>query len=283
MQIIKQQPFGAEVIGLDCSQPLEDNVVAELKSIHLQEHLLIFRDQPITPDQLIALSSNFGNLSTYNHPVLDYPLPGHAEVLVVSNVIKDSRPIGIRDAGLYWHSDSSWKEYPYAGAFLHAQVLPAQGGDTLFADQQAAYDGLSTDMKQQLQGLRAEHVYYHKYNELQSRNPYRPDLSAEQRAKNPPRMQSIVQQHPVGGFKTLLVNPHFTSRIDGLPEKEGQELLQFLFEHTTKPQYVYRHKWKPFDIVFWDNRALMHLATGTPDDCPRVMHRTCLVSTSRVT
>jgi taurine dioxygenase len=130
--------------------------------------------------------------------------------------------------------------------------------------------------------MRAEHVYYHKYDELQSRNPYRPDLSAEQRAKNPPRLQSIVQQHPVGEFKTLLVNPHFTSRIDGLPEKEGQELLQFLFEHTTKPEYVYRHKWKPFDIVFWDNRALMHLATGTPDDCPRIMHRTCLVGTSRV-
>jgi len=282
MQITKLQPFGAEITDLDCSQPLSDTIVAELKAVHLKEHLLIFRDQQITPNQLIALSKNFGTLATYNHPVLDYPLPGHPEVLVVSNVLKDNRPIGIRDAGLYWHSDSSWKEYPYAGAFLHAQVLPEQGGDTLYADQQAAYLGLDNDMRQRLQELRAEHVYYHKYDELQSKNPYRPTLSAEQRTNNPPRLQSIVQQHPTGGFNTLLVNPHFTSRIDGLSESDSQELLDFLFKHTTKPEYIYRHQWQPFDIVFWDNRALMHLATGTPDHCPRIMHRTCLVSNHRV-
>lgn len=275
-------PFGAEVTELDCSQPLNDQTVDELKSTHLKKHLLIFRNQQIAPDKLISFCKNFGTLASYNHPVLDFPLPRYPEVLVLSNIVKDGKPLGMRDAGLYWHSDSSWKEFPYYGAFLHAQLLPAHGGDTLFADQQAAYDDLSTDMKQQLQGLQAEHVYYLKYAELQSRNPWRQSLTDEQIKSNPPRLQSIVQKHPVGGFNTLLVNPHFTARIDGLPEKEGQELLQFLFEHTTRPQYVYRHKWKPFDIVFWDNRALMHLATGTPDDCPRIMHRTCLVGTTRV-
>jgi taurine dioxygenase len=282
MQITKLHPFGSEVTGIDCSQPLTNQAVTELKSIHLQEHLLIFRDQQITPDKLIALSKNFGTLASYNHPVLDFPLPDQPEVLVLSNIVKDGKPLGMRDAGLYWHADSSWKEYPGYGTFLHAQLLPEQGGDTLFADQQAAYDDLSAAMKQQLQGLRAEHVYYLKYDELQSRNPWRQSLTDEQRALNPPRLQSIVQQHPVGGFNTLWVNPHFTSRIDGLPEKEGRELLQFLFEHTTKPRYVYRHKWKPFDIVFWDNRALMHMASGTPEDCPRIMHRTCVVGHTRV-
>lgn len=282
MKISTLHPFGAEITDLDCSQPLNDQTVAELKSTHLREHLLIFRDQQIAPDKLVSFCKNFGTLASYNHPVLDFPLPGHPEVLVLSNIVKDGRPLGMRDAGLYWHSDSSWKEYPGYGTFLHAQLLPSQGGDTLFADQQAAYDDLSADMKQQLQGLRAEHVYYLKYDELQSRNPWRQSLTDEQRASNPPRLQSVVQQHPVGGFNTLWVNPHFTSRIDGLPEKQGQELLQFLFEHTTNPRYVYRHKWKPFDIVFWDNRALMHLAAGTPDDCPRIMHRTCLVGDTRV-
>ena len=282
MKISKIHPFGVEITDLDCSQPLSDNLVDELKSTALKEHLLVFRDQQIGPDKLIALTKQFGTIANNNHPVSSYPVSGYPEVCVISNIIRDGKPLGMRDGGLYWHSDSSWKEYPGYGTFLHAQLLPAQGGDTLFADQQAAYDDLSSDIKQQLQGLRAEHVYSLKYKELQSRNPYRPDLTDEQRALNPPRLQSVVQQHPVGGFKTLWVNEHFTSRIDGLPEKEGQELLQFLFEHTTNPRYVYRHKWKPFDIVFWDNRALMHLASGTPDDCPRIMHRTSLVGATRV-
>jgi taurine dioxygenase len=283
MQITKIHPFGAEITGLDCSQPLTDKIVNELKSIALKEHLLVFRDQQITPDKFIALTKHFGTIAENNHPVSSYPLSGYPEVLVISNIVKDGKAIGIRDAGLYWHSDGSWKDCPGYATLFHSQLVPERGGDTLFADQQAAYDDLSPDMKQRLQGLRAEHTYSLKYKELQSQNPYRPDLTEEQRELNPPVLKSIVQEHPFGGFRTLMVDEHFTSRIDGLPEKEGQELLQFLFEHTTDPKYVYRHRWKPFDIVICDNRALIHKGVGTPDDCSRIMHRTCIIGHIKTT
>ncbi|WP_423198913.1 MULTISPECIES: TauD/TfdA dioxygenase family protein [unclassified Cupriavidus] len=266
--------LGAEVTGLDLSQPLADADFARIHRAHLEHHLVVFRDQRITPAQQIAFSRRFGPLQIH---VLDqFQLAGHPEILIVSNVIEDGKPIGLGDAGHFWHSDLSYKERPSLGSLLHARELPRTGGDTLFANMHAAWDTLPPDLQRQLDGLRAEHTYLARYAELQRRSPWRPNLTPAQIAQVQPVLQPVVRTHPETGRKALFVSEHFTTRIAGLPDDESRDLLAQLFAHSVQPRNVYRHQWRPHDLVFWDNRSLMHLAAGTPDSERRVMYRTTI-------
>lgn len=266
--------LGAEVTGLDLSQPLADADFARIHRAHLDHHLVVFRDQRITPAQQIAFSRRFGPLQIH---VLDqFQLAGHPEILIVSNVIEDGKPIGLGDAGHFWHSDLSYKERPSLGSLLHARELPRTGGDTLFANMHAAWDTLPPDLQRQLDGLRAEHTYLARYAELQRRSPWRPNLTPAQIAQVQPVLQPVVRTHPETGRKALFVSEHFTTRIAGLPDDESRDLLAQLFAHSVQPRNVYRHQWRPHDLVIWDNRSLMHLAAGTPDSERRVMYRTTI-------
>ncbi|UUX97696.1 TauD/TfdA dioxygenase family protein [Aquabacterium sp. J223] len=266
--------FAAEVVGLDLSRPLSDADFQRLHAAHLQHHVLVFRDLRITPQQQIAFSRRFGPLQI--HVLRQFQLPGHPEILVVSNIVENGQPIGLGDAGHYWHSDLSYKDKPSLGSMLHAQELPSEGGDTLFADQHAAYDALPDDLKQRLQGLRAEHSYLAKYEELRARSPWRPRLTQAQIDEVPPAVQPVVRTHPETGRKALFVSEHFTTRIVGLPDDQSQALLQRLFAHSTRPEFVYRHQWQPHDMVFWDNRSVLHLAAGCPDHLRRRLNRTTI-------
>ena len=268
-------PLGAEVIGLDLGEPLADEDFARIHRAHLDHHVLVFRDQRITAVQQINFSRRFGPLQI--HVLHQFQLAGHAEVLVVSN-IKDERgqPIGLGDAGVYWHSDLSYKERPSLGSMLHAQELPATGGDTLFANMHAAWDTLPAPLRTAVGGLKAEHTYLAKYAELQKRSPWRPDLSDEQKAQVLPVLHPVVRTHPETGRKALFVSEHFTTRLVGLPIEESRALLHELFAHSVRPEHLYRHRWQPRDMVFWDNRSLMHLAAGCPDDQRRRLYRTTI-------
>jgi taurine dioxygenase len=159
---------------------------------------------------------------------------------------------------------------------LHAQELPAEGGDTLFANMHLAWDTLPAPLRRAVEGLRAEHSYLAKYEELRQRSPWRPKLSDEQIARVLPVEHPIVRTHPETGRKALFVSEHFTTRIVGLPESESQDLLTQLFAHSVRPEHVYRHRWQPHDMVFWDNRSLMHLAAGCPDHLRRRLNRTTI-------
>lgn len=267
-------PLGAEVVGLDLSQPLSDADFARIHRAHLDHHVLVFRDQRITPDQQIAFSRRFGPLQI--HVLHQFQLAGHPEILIVSNVLKDGKPIGLGDAGHFWHSDLSYKEKPSLGSLLHAQELPAEGGDTLFANQHLAWETLPAELKRAVEGRQAEHTYLARYAELQQRSPWRPNLTAEQIAQVKPVLQPVVRTHPETGRRALFVSEHFTTRIVGLPEDESRALLDALFAHSVKPEFVYRHRWQPHDLVFWDNRSLLHLAAGCPADQRRVMYRTTI-------
>jgi taurine dioxygenase len=203
-------------------------------------------------------------------------LAGHPEILVVSNIVENGKPIGLGDAGHYWHSDLSYKEKPSLGSLLHAQELPEEGGDTLFANMHLAWDTLPGALKRQVSGLRAEHSYLAKYEELRQRSPWRPKLSDEQVAQVKPVEQPVVRTHPETGRKALFVSEHFTTRIVGLPDDESRDLLAQLFAHSVKPEHLYRHQWQPHDMVFWDNRSLMHLAAGCPDHMRRRLNRTTI-------
>lgn len=267
-------PFGAEVVGLDLARPLNAADFQALHRAHLDHHVLVLRDQRITPAQHVAFSRRFGPLQI--HVQKKFQLAGQPEVLIVSNIKENGEPIGLGDAGHYWHSDLSYKDKPSLGSLLHAQELPSEGGDTLFADQHAAYEALPQALKDRIAPLQAEHSYLAKYEELRARSPWRPALTQAQIDEVRPVVHPVVRTHPETGRKALFVSEHFTTKIVGLPEDESRVLLDTLFARSVEPAFVYRHQWQPHDIVFWDNRSVLHLAAGTPDHIRRKLYRTTI-------
>jgi len=271
--------LGAEVLGLDLSLPVGDDDFARLHRAHLMHHVLVFRDLQITPAQQVAFSRRFGPLQI--HVLRQFQLPTEPEILIVSNIRENGQPIGLGDAGHFWHSDLSYKETPSLGSMLHAQELPQDGGDTLFANQHTAWEQLPAHLRRAVEGAKAEHSYLARYEDLQKRAlqknlPGRPNLTQAQIDEVKPVVHPVVRTHPETGRKALFVSEHFTTRIVGLPEDESRALLDELFDYSTRPEHIYRHQWQPHDMVFWDNRSLMHLAAGCPDDQRRKLYRTTI-------
>lgn len=267
-------PLGAEVIGLDLAKPLSAQAFARIHRAHLDHHVLVFRDQHITPEQQIAFSRRFGPLQL--HVLKQFALRDYPEVLIVSNIIENGKPIGLGDAGRLWHSDISYTEKPSLGSMLHAQELPSEGGDTLFANMHLAWETLPAHLRQAVEGRRAEHTYLARYADLQQRGSWRPNLTAEQIAQVKPVVHPVVRTHPETGRKALFVSEHFTTRILDLPEDESRALLDEIFAHSVRQEHLYRHVWREHDMLFWDNRSVMHLAAGTPDHLRRKLYRTTI-------
>jgi taurine dioxygenase len=264
--------LGLEIIGLDLSAPLADETFATLRGA-LDEHgVLVFRDQHLTPEEHIAFSRRFGPLEI--HVQARFHLPGHPEILVVSNVIENGQPIGLADAGRYWHSDLSYLAEPSLGSLLHAQELPAEGGDTLFASMTAAYDALDAELKATIEGRFAVHDYGARNRKQAAASALRPSLTAEMAARVPPVAQPMVRIHPGSGRRALFVSEGFTTHVVGMDEAASADLLGRLFRHQTEARFQYRHRWQPHDLVMWDNRGTMHFATGCPPDQRRTLYRT---------
>jgi taurine dioxygenase len=267
-------PLGASIEGLDLAGSIDDAAFGRIHRAHLDHHVLVFRDQRITPSQQIAFSRRFGPLQI--HVLRQFQLPSHPEILIVSNIREEGKPVGLGDAGQLWHSDLSYKKRPSLGSMLHAQELPAEGGDTLFANMHLAWDTLPSALRRVVDGRKAEHSYLANYAELQRRSPWRPNLTAAQIAEVAPVLHPVVRTHPETGRKALFVSAHFTTRIDGLPDDESRAVLAQLFAHSVRPEHIYRHQWRPHDMVFWDNRSLMHLAAGCPEHHRRMLYRTTI-------
>ena len=266
--------LGAEILDLDLSRPLDDDTFAAVRRAFLENNgLLVFRAQSITPEQHIEFSRRFGPLMI--HVLRQYLLPGHPEILRVSNVIENGKPIGLGDAGAIWHSDLSYTPEPSLGSLLHALELPAEGGDTSFANLYAAYDALPAVIKQRIEGKRAMHSYNHSYERF-SGSKWRPPLTENQKNEVREVIHPVVRIHPETGRKALFVNAGFTSRILDLPDAESRELLEVLFTHSTKACFVYRHRWRPGDLVIWDNRTTMHRVRRFDRNQIRDVRRTTL-------
>jgi taurine dioxygenase len=268
------EKVGAEIVGLDLSRPLNDADFARVHQAHLDYHVVVFRDQRITPQQQIDFSRRFGVLQI--HVLKQFLLANHPEILIVSNIVENGQPVGLGDAGKYWHSDLSYKELPSLGSMLYAQELPSEGGDTLFADMHMAWDTLPEPLRKAVEGRNAVHSYTARYSHGRNAENWRPTLSAEQLAQVAVVSHPIVRTHPENGRKALFVSEGFTTHIVGLPEDESQAILTELYVHSVRPEGVYRHKWQENDMVFWDNRSLIHLAGGTPDHLRRRLHRTTI-------
>lgn len=267
-------PLGAEITGLDLSLPLAQSDFSRIYRAHLDHHVIVFRDQKITPQQHVDFSRRFGSLMI--HVLHQFHLPGHPEILTVSNVIKDGQPIGLGDAGKYWHSDISYKAVPSLGSLLHAQELPSEGGDTLFANMHLAWDNLPLHLRRAVEGRQAVHSYLAKYGQMQKDANWRPALSPEQLAQVRDVVHPVVRTHPETGRKALFVSEGFTTQIIGLPEDESRAILDELFAHSVRVEHVYRHIWQEHDLVFWDNRSLIHLAAGCPVHLARTLYRTTI-------
>jgi alpha-ketoglutarate-dependent taurine dioxygenase len=255
--------LGARLHGLDLSQPLSDgDFIAVLKA--LGDHgYLCFPGQTITPAHLKAFSARFGMLEVNVAGM--YQEPGIAEVMTLSNIIENGKPIGIADAGQGWHTDMSYSSMIAFVNVLYGIKVPVRDGEPLggtsFCDMYAAYDTLPEAMKQRLEGLTATHDF-NKFWEMmrQEKGSTRPPLTPEQRAKKPPVVHPVVLIHPISGRKVLYANPGYTVRINELDEKESDDLLAFLFAHQIQPEFQATHRWTAGDVLMWDNICTIHNA-----------------------
>lgn len=263
---------GAEVIGLDCGGPIDDQTFDTIKQAFADHSVLIFRDQYLSPEQHLEFSRHWGDLNS--HILTQYLLPGYPELLAVSNKKDENgEPLGIEDAGRYWHTDVSYEDVPPMGSLLYGLEVPEEGGDTLFASQYRAYENVPEDLKGEITSLKARHRF--NYVQIQSsRDSNRKPLTEEQKKKLGGAVHPVVRTHPETGRKALYVNPGFTESLIYVDEHESRALLDKLFGYATDPAVIYRHKWQLRDLVFWDNRCLMHHATPYPADSIRHMHRT---------
>lgn len=264
--------LGAEIANCDLSKPIGNKAFDELHRAFDKHSVLVFHDQSLTPEQHVAFSRRFGPLMV--HVFEEDLLPGLPEIYRLSNVVIDGVRQGRPDAGQYWHSDLTYEENPSLGSAMHALEVPESGGDTLFVSTAHAFEKLSPVMQEMLEGLTAIHEFGHAFG---ASNTTSIAVAGETLDRRPPVEHPVVRVHSGTGRKCLFVNPGFTVKIKGMTDEESGLLLEFLYRHMTRPEWVLRHRWRKGDVVMWDNRALMHSGTGDYDEStPRHMHRTTI-------
>ena len=246
IQVDKLTPHaGAEIRGVDLSQPLDEPTFKEIHAALIDNGVIFFRDQHLTPEQQKAFGRLFGEL--HMHPAAPRELADHPEILVI-HADEKSKHV----AGENWHSDVSCDLEPPMGSILYMHELPPVGGDTLFASMYAAYEALSEPMKRFLEPLTAMHEGEH---------VYRGRYGVDDTGKTFPKAEHpVVRTHPVSGRKALYVNSGFTTRIVQLERPESDALLQFLYRHVETPEFHCRFRWQVNSIAFWDNRCMQHHA-----------------------
>jgi taurine dioxygenase len=249
---------GAEIRGLDLRGAIDPETARALNREFVARSVLVFRDQRLGPAEFLAAAQNFGEVFAQHNT--RFALPECPLVHYVSN--EDSYPDGRRYIpGEGYHTDHSNAPEPPKATLLHAVRLPSRGGDTQYVNMHLAYERLPAELREKIAGREAIHVY-------QSRHSARKlfDLPPEARGKSPDGvLHPLVRTHPESGRKALYINPIRIEGIPGMAEEEALELLDRLLDHATKPEFEYRHRWRPGDLVIWDNRCLLHKANGDYD------------------
>ncbi len=258
--------IGAVIEGVDLADPVDDELFHELNRALLEWKVIFFRDQDITSQQQAAFASRWGGLES--HPFVKQLVdqPEQVEVLRLEKGPKNS---GFENA---WHSDVTWRECPSLGSVLRAIEVPEVGGDTLWADMGAAYDGLTPAMKEHLDGKIAVHDWITTFGrgmDEATRDALRVDFPAME--------HPVVRTHPETGRKTLFVNRAFTHHIVGMDPEDSEALLQFLYARAAFPEYQCRFRWRAGDVAFWDNRSSQHYASSDYAPARRVMDRITVI------
>jgi len=254
---------GAELHGVDITGDLSADVVAEIRAALLEYKVIFFRDQPMSPGEHVAFARRFGDLEV--HPFL----PGNADHPQLVRFEKGRDSAGYENG---WHHDVTWRETPSMGAILHAIEVPEVGGDTLFCDMAAAYNGLDQELQDRLDGLIAVHDFMFAFGSQMSEAK-----RAETRERYPLVEHPVVRTHPETGRKLIYVNAYFTSHIKDMDPAESQKLLTYLTKRAGFPEYQCRFTWEPHSIAFWDNRVVQHYATSDYWPARRVMERASVV------
>ena len=233
--------------------------------------MLVFRAQEFSASEYLAFARQFGRPEP--HVIDQFHHPEHAEILILSNVVKDGRPAGLADAGTYFHTDYSYLEVPARATLLYSIEVPKQGGDTLFADQYAAYDDLAPSLRKKVENLTALHHYGNRDDLDRRSRTVASVLSEDQERRMTWVRHPVVRRHPVTGRKALYAVSGSSFGIEGMPQDEALELLDELKRHATQEKYRLRLKYGVGDVVIWDNASLLHSATLTDPDDPRTLWR----------
>ena len=269
--------FVGEVSGIDISKPLTPDEVKAVEAGMDRYAVLVFHDQKITDEQQMAFSQNFGPLEDARGGNITKPEDKRLQVGMndVSNLGRDGQPLSRESrvrlfnlGNMLWHSDSSFRPIPAKYSLLSARVVNPVGGNTEFADMRAGYDTLDAATKTLIEDLICEHSLMYSRGSLGML-----DYSDEERQMFRPVRQRLVRTHPVSGRKSLYLSSH-AGAIIGMPTPEARILLRDLKEHATQPKFVYAHTWRPWDLVMWDNRQVMHRVRRYDESQPRDMPRT---------
>lgn len=265
---------GAAVRGVDLSQPLNDATVAELRAAWLEHHVLSFPDQAMDDDDLERFTTAFGGFG--DDPFIA-PIAGRDHVIAVERVADETAPLFAEN----WHSDWSFQERPPSGTCLRSLVVPPTGGDTLFANQHAALDAMPASLRERLEGLMAIHSarggyapdgFYGDDDQAKGRSmAIRPSSEAMATQLHP-----IIREHPETGRLGVFSCFGYIIGIEGMDDEDARSLLGELYGHQSQDAFVYRHVWEPNMLVMWDNRSVLHRATGGYDGHHRLLHRTTI-------
>lgn len=264
MQLSKLGAFGAEADQIDPA-------FAKVREAFFASQVLVFRGQSFQPASYLAFARQFGPPEP--HVIDQFHHPEFADILILSNRTRDGLPVGLADAGTYFHTDYSYLEVPARCTMLYSIEVPKKGGDTLFADQYAAYDDLPQAMKDRIDGLVALHHYGNRDDQDKSSRTVASVLSDEQEQKLAWVRHRVARTHPVTGRKALYAVSGSSFGIEGMPGDESRALLDELKRHATQEKYQLRLKYGVGDLVIWDNASLLHSATLTDPEDPRTLWR----------
>jgi taurine dioxygenase len=267
--------FAAELRDADL-RAVDDDDAPALHAALARHKVLVARGQHLSPDELVALGRRLGPL-TPAHPVLP-PLDAEHPELLEIDATRSRHDPRYRDEweNDTWHTDLSFVPDPPLGSILSGVVIPERGGDTAFADLQAAYDSLSAPLQRLVADLDAEHDGRAEFAAFLADRPEGGTWAGRRFTALEPVRHPVVRAHPVTARPGLFVNPTFTSRLIGVSRAESRALLDLLFEHITRPEHVVRHRWQAGDVVLWDNRATLHVGIRDFGDAHRVLHRVTL-------
>lgn len=250
--------FGAEIRGITLSEAVGEKMFDKVYEAFLDHQLILFRDVDLPPATQVAFARRFGEVQV--HVMNQYHgYKDHPEIYMLSNLDAEGRPNGKHpDKGtLYWHTDGSWRDRTGQATMMYSEVVPEEGGETEFADMYAAYANLSPDWKVRVDGKRAIHNLDFSRTRRHGHDP----MTAEQKAKVPPVAHPMVRTHPETGRKAIFLGDHAES-IEGMDYAAGRQMIEELNQVITPRSSVYAHKWSPQECMVWDNRALLHRATG---------------------
>ena len=276
--------LGADIVDVDLNQPLsQDDFKTVLRALG-EYGVLCFPGQDLTPEAHIAFGARFGELEVNVAASLAHEA-GHPEMMVLSNMKQDGKPVGVHDAGQDWHTDMSYSEVISLANILHARHVPMRNGralgETQFRNMHAAYEQLPEELKTKLAGRRALHDFAKYWNIALTRpGTARKPLTDEQRRRKPPVWHPLFMKHPITGRNVLYADPGYTIEIEGLEREESDAILDFLFRHQTRSDFFHAHRWAVGDVLMWDNIGTVHYAVAdyTMDE-PRYMRRLQVLAT----